>query len=260
MSETLLETYHKISQLYKNPYCICELYEKNDKRYRIFCIADETIKTKLVILCLESDITFSFYKQYICLIEEFYEAKSLQEWSNETHTIQERIYVCRNLIFELMNRHLHPSLQDIVVDSYNIGITTQQEIVLFQNPHFSHLKHTHTSISIPQCCAVIICQILADAKERKYHFRYESPQIYTSFCLKVKQKEYHSFPAVMRDLNHMEQAFIKKKIDLHKTMHMLVYCLLLILFLIVLGIGISKYMEWDARTYDGLQRIGGESI
>lgn len=260
MSETLLETYHKISQLYKNPYCICDLYEKNDNRYRVFCIADEAIKTKLVALCLESDITFSFYKQYICLIEEFHEAKSLQEWSSETHTIQERICVCSNLIFELMKRNLSPYLQEMILDVYNIGVTNTQEVILFQNPNFSHLKHLHTTISVPHHCAVIINQILADAKESKHRFGYENPQIYTTFCLKVKQKEYHSFSSIMRDVNQMEQAFIKKKHDLNKVIRVIMYSILLILFLIVLGIGISKYMEWDARTYDGLQRIGGESI
>lgn len=44
MSEIHLETWKHAGILYKNPSCTAHLYEQENKKYRVFCIAQEQLQ------------------------------------------------------------------------------------------------------------------------------------------------------------------------------------------------------------------------
>ena len=88
MSEIHLETWKHAGILYKNPSCTAHLYEQENKKYRVFCIAQEQLQRPLIYLCMEYELLYGFYKGSFCLIEPYQEACSLADWLKEFHTIQ----------------------------------------------------------------------------------------------------------------------------------------------------------------------------
>lgn len=259
MSEIHLETWKHAGILYKNPSCTAHLYEHENKKYRVFCIAQEQLQRPLIVQCMEYELLYSFYKGSFCLIEPYQEACSLAVWMKESHPIQERIIICRSLVFEIMRRKLPERLCDLTLDIYSIGITPKKDVVLFLNPNFSHLQHPlHTTC----VCGTsrLLADILSQAKESHRLHRYQNPQPYQDFVKKVEQRDYHDYAQLMNDLVHLEDAFILRKRNWSLMIRICCIITAGIGILALCGIGIYKYMEWSERTYDGLQRIGEERM
>ena len=259
MSEQQLEHWKHMGVLYKNPSCTCHLYEYENLTYRVFCIAQEQLQRPLIALCMEYDLSYSFYQGSFCLIQPYKDAASLSAWLQESHTIEERIVLCRNLVFACMREQLPQRLLDLTLDIYSIGVTSTLDIELFLNPNFSHLQHPLHTTAVCTTSKLLV-SILSQGKETRHLHRYQQPEKYLKFVEKAEHRDYHDYAQLMNDLYDMENAFIRKSYNWSLLIRISSIILAGIGILVLCGIGIYKYMEWSERTYDGLQRIGEERM
>ena len=259
MSELHLEHWKHMGVLYKNPSCTCHLYEYDTHTYRVVCITQEQLQRSLISLCMDNDLPYSFYLGSFCLIQPYVEAVPLSTWLQESHTIQERISLCRNLVFACMRTHWPERLLDLTLDIYSIGVTSMLDIELFLNPNFSHLQHPLHTTAICTTSQLLV-NILSQGKETRHMRCYQCPDKYLKFVEKVEHRDYHDYAQLMNDLYDMEDAFIRKTYNWTLFIRIGSIVLAGIGILVLCGIGIYKYMEWSERTYDGLQRIGEERM
>lgn len=259
MSEQVLESYQYVSPLFKNPYCQCALYEKEQERYRVFQLTDEEIIINMMQCIQESEVDYSLYGGKFYLITPYEDTITIEEWKKEKHTIKENITLCEEILFAFQREQLPEKLFMICMDGFSIGIDKNNLPHILVNPNFSRLKYKTFHPSVYTDCAKLLMMIISSSK--KMYRRYQKlPQEYLVFQEKIKKRSYQSITEILQDILPLKYAFEKKPKHWNKIARIFSTLLIVLTILVMVAVLLFYYMDWINSTYDGLHSIGGNKV
>lgn len=242
---------------YENPYVLCIVCMKEQQCVQMFQIQNMDIQKACIEQLLNTSALMKIEQGRLFYIRPYVESTDLFHWIMAPHPLKELLALARLLIFQIKEEKLPLSFLSITLDLHSIGITQNNEAVLFLHPSFTSLLHPSKK-GFYECLSMTLLELFQSAKEQK-HYRFTHSNPWKQFVMHTEQREFHSMEEIMSDIDQLESSLVRKHHDLTHVLQVLIYTLIMIAAIALFIVIVMRIKEYNARTYEGLPYIGNQA-